>query len=148
MDDIFNQIAFWHWWAFAAVLLIIEMLAPSTFFLWMSIAAVFTGLSMLAFEMGWEIQFLIFSTLSVLSIILSRMYLKKHPIETDEPKLSRRGEQHIGKTYTLDTAIENGSGKVRVGDSYWRVEGNDMPAGIKVRVTAIKGSSFIVEAIE
>jgi len=144
--DILENLVFWHWLAFAAVLLIIEILAPMTFFLWMSIAAGIVGLAMLAFNMSWEIQVLLFSVLSVIAIVASRIYLKKHPIETDDSTLNRRGEQYIGKTYTLEKAIENGVGKVRVGDTLWRVEGDDMPAGEKVTVVSVDGNSFVVDA--
>lgn len=143
-----EEMVFWHWLAFAAVLLIVEILAPMTFFLWMSIAAVVVGLTMLVADISWEIQVLIFSVISVVAIVVSRIYLKKHPIETDDSTLNRRGEQYIGKTYTLENAIQNGVGKVRVGDSLWRVEGEDLEAGQKVTVTGVDGNSFIVKAAE
>lgn len=144
--DFLSDMTFWHWLTIAGALLIVEIFAPMTFFLWMSIAAVITGLLMLVIPMSAEAQVLTFSLLSIVAIIVSRMYLRKNPIQTDDSTLNRRGEQYIGKTYTLVSAIENGVGKVKVGDSLWRVEGNDMPEGNKVTVTGINGNSFIVEA--
>ena len=141
-----EELVFWHWLAFATVLLIIEILAPMTFFLWMSIAAAAVGLVMLVIDINWEAQILLFSVISIVAIVASRIYLKKHPIETDDSTLNRRGEQYIGKTYTLVNPIENGVGKVRVGDTLWRVEGDDMPAGEKVIVTSVDGNSFVVKA--
>ena len=41
------EIDFWHWWIFAVVLVIIEILVPSFFALWMAIAAFMTGLALL-----------------------------------------------------------------------------------------------------
>ena len=76
------------------------------------------------------------------------MYLRSRPIESEDPTLNRRGEQYIGRVYVLEEAIANGRGKVRVGDSIWMVEGDDMPAGEKVRVTDISGITFIVEAAD
>jgi len=146
MDNLFSDVVFWHWWAVAAVLLTIEIVAPSTFFMWMSMAAAVTGAFLLAFDLSWQMQILIFSSLSILSIISGKLYLKRNPIVSDAPRLNRRGEQHIGKTYTLENAIENGSGNVNVGGSLWRVEGSDMPAGEKVTVVSINGNSFVVEA--
>ena len=146
MDSLFAGVVFWHWWAIAAVLLTIEIVAPSTFFMWMSMAAAVTGTFLLAFNLSWQMQILIFSSLSILSIISGKLYLKRNPIQTDDPKLNRRAEQHIGNTYILDKAIENGIGKVRVGGSLWRVEGNDMPAGEKVTVVSVNGNTLVVEA--
>ena len=48
----------------------------------------------------------------------------------------------------LSFAIENGFGKVRVGDSLWRVKGQDAVAGTKVKVTAADGIVLVVEAVD
>lgn len=148
MQQFFEELVFWHWWAFAAILLIAEVALPITFFLWMSIAAAITGLLVFAIDMSWQVQFLSFSVLTVLSIVASRIYLRKNPVENNHSNLNRRGEQHIGKTYTLETGIQNGSGKVRVGDSLWRVEGPELSAGTRVKVNSVNGNSFVVSAAE
>jgi len=145
MQEYLEEIVFWHWWAFAAVLLIAEIALPITFFLWMSVAAAVTGVLVFAVDMGWQVQVLIFSVLSVISIVASRIYIRKNPIQSEDTKLNRRGEKHIGKTYTLETDIRNGSGKVRVGDTLWRVEGPELAAGTRVKVTDVNGNSFVVE---
>jgi len=145
MQEYLEEIVFWHWWAFAAVLLIAEIALPITFFLWMSVAAAVTGVLVFAVDMGWQVQVLIFSVLSVISIVASRIYIRKNPIQSADTKLNRRGEKHIGKTYTLETDIRNGSGKVRVGDTLWRVEGPELAAGTRVKVTDVNGNSFVVE---
>jgi membrane protein implicated in regulation of membrane protease activity len=45
----------------------------------------------------------------------------------------------------VEQAIQNGRGKVRVGDTQWLAEGPDLPAGTRVKVTAAKGSLLVVE---
>jgi membrane protein implicated in regulation of membrane protease activity len=145
MQEFLENAVYWHWLAFAAILLIAEIALPITFFLWMSIAAAITGLLMLGLDMSWQVQLIVFSVLSVISIIASRVYIKNNPIESDDSQLNRRGEQHIGKIYTLDTGIQNGSGKVRVGDSLWRVEGPELAAGTRVKVINVNGNSFVVK---
>lgn len=144
--DFIEAMTPWHWLALAGALLIIEVLAPAAFFLWIGIAAAITGLVFLVVDIDAETQLLIFSVLSVVSIILSRIYLRRNPSKTDSSTLSRRGEQYIGKTYILVTPIKNGVGKAKVEDSLWRVEGEDMPEGTDVTVTGISGSSLIVES--
>ena len=44
----------------------------------------------------------------------------------------------------MTTAIENGVGRVRVGDSDWRATGPDAPAGSRVRVVGADGSTVQV----
>jgi hypothetical protein len=137
---------FWHWWILALALIIAETLLPGTFFLWMGVSALVMGvLAWLIPAMGWETQVMLFAVLSLVAIVGWRMYQRKHPDETDQPSLNRRGEQYIDRVFVLETAIENGFGKVRVGDSLWRVKGDDAAAGTKVRVTAADGIVLVVE---
>ena len=71
-------IDFWHWWVFAIILTTLEIILPSFFALWLGIAAFFTGLLLLLFpDMSWQFQWLLFSLLAVMSIILWRKYYKK-----------------------------------------------------------------------
>jgi len=144
MQEFLENAVYWHWWAFAAILLIAEIALPITFFLWMSIAAAITGVLVLALDMSWQVQLIIFSVLSVITIFASRIYLKRNPIQSDDNQLNRRGEKHIGRIYTLETDISNGVGKARVGDTLWRVEGPELPTGSRIKVTEINGNSFVV----
>ena len=143
------QIDFWYWWIFAVLLVIIEILAPSFFAMWMAIAAFMTGLALLMMpEMAWQIQLFVFALLSVFSIVLWRRYYLKNPILSDEPNLNRRGEQYIGRLVTLQTPIIDGIGKIRLDDSSWKVQGPDCPAGRKVRIVALNNVVFSVEPEE
>ena len=45
----------------------------------------------------------------------------------------------------VEQAIQNGRGKVRVGDTLWQAEGMDAPAGARVKVTATNGNVLVVE---
>ena len=130
----------WHWWVLGVVLLGAEMLAPGVFLLWMGIAAGATGVVVLvAPEMDWRYQFLLFAVLAVASVIAARFYLKRRPIETDRPALNRRGQQYVGRTFTLEEAVENGRGRLHVDDTMWRVIGPDIPAGRQVEVVGVDG---------
>lgn len=140
------QIVFWHWWALGIFLLIVELLAPGMFFIWMGESAFVVGAVLWVMPaLRPEYQFILFSVLSVASIMVFRRYLKRNPIATDRPLLNRRAAQYIGRVFTLDEAIVNGRGKIRVDDSTWRVEGEDCEAGARVRVTEAEGVILKVE---
>jgi membrane protein implicated in regulation of membrane protease activity len=143
-----EQMTYWHWLILAAILIILEVFAPGAFMLWIGIAAGVVGV-LLYFvpTMTWEYQFIVFSIAAVGSIIAWRSYRNKNPITTDEPTLNRRGAQYIGRTFTLDAPITNGVGKIRVDDSTWKIEGNDCPAGTKVKVVGIENTVFRVEVV-
>lgn len=135
----------WHWILAAIVLIILEAFMPATFFLWLAIAAGIVGLALAALpDLGWMVQLVSFGILSVLSLILGRRYLKRHPIATDTPTLNRRGHQYIGRIFTLDQPIVNGTGRLRVDDTTWKVSGRDCAAGIHLRVTGVDGIVLLV----
>ena len=141
-----EQIVFWHWWLAAVVFIVIEIVAPGFVFLWIGVAAGIVGLLLLAVpSMTWQIQFLIFALLSVVTLVAWRAYLRRHPTETDRPALNRRGEQYVERVFTLEEAIVNGHGKLHVDDSTWKIEGEDMPSGAKVRVTGVESTVLKVE---
>ena len=139
-------ITYWHWWVLGIAFVILEIFSPAAFFLWMGIAAGVVGLLLLALpDLSWEWQILAFALLSVAAIALGRSYLKRNPIKTDQPTLNRRGEQYIGRQFTLDEPIVNGVGKLRVDDTSWKINGPECEAGTKVRVTGVDGVVLLVE---
>lgn len=141
-----EDVTFWHWWVLGVTLIILEVFAPGAIFLWLGVAAAVVGLILWIIpSISWEWQLLIFSAISVLSIVLWRRYLKDHPTETDLPRLNRRGEQYVGRTFTLDEPMENGMGKIRVDDTTWKISGNDCGGGTKVKVTGVDGVLLTVE---
>lgn len=144
-----ESLAFWHWWIFAIVMVILETLAPGVIFLWLGLGAAATGVLLLAATgLEWQMQLIVFACLSVVSGLGGRRWVKRNPVETDQPFLNQRGAQYIGNSYMLDRPIENGSGKLRVGDSDWKINGADTPAGSRIKVVGIKGASLVVEPSE
>ena len=140
-----EEVVFWHWWIVAGLLLILELMLPSFFFLWLGIAAAATGFLLLVLpSMSMEWQLVVFAVASVIAVLAWRKYRETRPAESDQPNLNKRGMQYVGRIFTLDRPIENGVGKVVVDDSTWRVKGPDLPAGTHVRVTGVDGVVFIV----
>ncbi len=130
-------------------LLVLELVVPAMFFLWLGVSALVTALVLYLFpEISWQVQFLLFSVLSVASILLSRRLFSNKQIDTELPNLNRRGQQYVGRVFTLVEPITNGYGKISVDDSQWRVTGPALEKGAKVKVTAARGSVFEVEAVQ
>ena len=130
-----------------ALFLFLELLLPAAFFLGMAIAAGLLGLLLLAWpEIPWEWQLIGFSLLAIVTIWGWRRYLWSNPIRSDRPRLNRRGEQYVGRVFTLEHPIVNGRGKLKVDDTTWKVRGEDCPAATRVRVTGVEGVELLVEA--
>jgi len=146
MDEFFSHVVHWTWWIIAVVLIILEVSAPGTFFLWMGVSAGGGGGGLLLVpELAWELQLTLFSTLSVIAILLSRRYLQKN--KGGHSKLSQRGKRYIGRTVTVAEVITNGIGKVQIEDTLWRARGADAAVGEQVKIVAIEGATFEVEGI-
>ncbi len=147
--EILPPLIFWHWFILAVLLVVLEVFAPGVVFLWLAIAAVLTGFVKLATpDLIWEYQFLIFAVLSIISVAAGRLWVRQHPTATDHPTLNRRGERYVGRHFTLQEAIVDGQGKLKVDDTTWKVSGEDMAAGTKVSVTGVDGTALVVEKSE
>lgn len=146
MDEL--QLVYWHWFVLAAGLGAVEILAPGIFFLWLAIASFATGVFALAVpESAEALQITVFGVLAIVLVVLAWKFFKKNPIASDQPLLNVRAAQYVGKSYTLETAIVNGTGRVRIADSTWKVEGPDAPLGALVKVTGFDGPVLKVEKI-
>ena len=140
------EIVFWYWWVLAVGFLAVELLVPGFFFLWLAVSVFVVGSVLLMIPAAsFEVQLLLFSLLAVTSILVWRRYVSAKAQESDQPLLNQRGAQYIGRIFNVVTAIENGQGKIKVGDSLWLVRGEDCPVGSKVKVVAVKGAVFEVE---
>lgn len=136
----------WHWLVLGVVLVILEIFSPGVFFLWLGIAAGLVGLVLAVWPgIDWPYQLLLFAILSLTTVLASRHYFRRFPIGTDEPRLNRRGEQYLGRTFTLTGPIVNGTGRIRVDDTTWKISGPDCPAGSRVRVSGVDGAVLQVD---
>ncbi len=141
------KILFWYWWAFAAVLLVLEMMLPGVVFLFLAIGAGTAGLFLLVMpDLSIELQLLTFAVVSVVAAVGLRKTLRRlQYIDSTPNSLNARGAALVGQTIVLDSPILNGRGRVSLGDGSWSVTGPDMVKGAKVRVTSVNGTELAVE---
>ena len=149
----FSDFGLWNWFILGAALLVVEILAPGVYLLWLGIAAILTGLLSFLLSQtgiwGWQAQVLVFLALSVVCVLIGRRVFPTSGSEdTDEPLLNQRERQLVGRTATLEEPIREGHGRIRLGDTLWRVTGPDLPAGAQVRVTDAAGGRLTVEAVK
>lgn len=140
----------WTWLIIAVVLLVLELVAPALFFLWLGVAALVVGVISFFFEWSWEWQVGTFATLSVIGVVLSRYFFAGKKSETDRPLLNKRSKQLIGRTFTLAGPMQNGRGRARVGDSTWAVEApdaSDAADGARVKVRDARDNVLLVDIV-
>ena len=141
----FGGLGPWNWFILGVVLFVLETLVPGLHFLWFGIAAVIVGCLGLATGVAWQWQFLAFGLISVLTVFWVRKYVRTDATTSDRPDLNVRGQQYVGRSLVVEQAIQNGRGKVRVGDTLWQVEGPDAPVGARVTVKDARGTVLVVE---
>jgi membrane protein implicated in regulation of membrane protease activity len=135
----------WNWLILAVVLLALETVIPGVHFLWFGLAAAVIGIVALGVGVTWPWQVLAFVLLSVIVLFWVRRFVRPDVAISDLPDLNVRGQQYVGRAVVVEQAIENGRGKVRVGDTLWSAEGPDAPAGARVTVTGSEGTVLVVE---
>jgi len=135
----------WSWILLGLVLAGLELISPGVFLIWLGLAAILTGLADGAADLSWQASTLLFAALSVAAVLAGRAISRPALQNDDASALNRRGEALVGRTFTLEAPIAGGEGRVRVGDSSWRITGPDTPAGSAVRVVRVDGSTLVVE---
>ena len=134
------------WWLIAAIILgIVEIFAPGGFFIWIAGAAAVTGIAALLFGMPIAFQLALFALLSLTAVMLGRRWYAANPVRSSDPLLNDRAARLLGETVVVVGAIENGQGRVKVGDSVWSARGPDAPVGAHVRVIGADGTCLRVE---
>lgn len=141
----------WAWVILGVVLLALEIVLPGAYLLWLGIAAVITGLASFLLDGAsfwiWQIQVVAFLILSIISVLIGRrFFLANGANDTDQPLLNQRERQLVGRLAILAEPISEGRGRIRLGDTLWRVTGPDMPAGTRVRVVDVKNGNLEVAA--
>ena len=147
MDFLDGIEAHWIWLTLGLVLAGLEMLVPGVYLIWLAIAAIITGLLTLGLDLSVPMQIVDFVFLALIAAFSARRILRDRPIATTDPLLNRRGAQLVGETAVVTQPIEEGSGRVRLGDSEWIARGPDLAAGTRVRVTGTKGVVLLVEPL-
>jgi inner membrane protein len=150
---VFTELGAWNWMVVGCILLALEIVLPGFFLLWIGLAAIVTGAaSLLPWNSGWwgwEIQALVFVVLAVIFAWLGSKVMSKSRSDPDADLLNQRSAQLIGKLATLTEPIKDGRGRVRIGDTLWRVSGPDLPVGTQVRVKAAAATELelVVEPV-
>lgn len=136
----------WVWIVLGLVLVGSEMLAPGVFLLWFGLAALLTGGVVGLTGIAWQGALLVFAALAIVCVLAGRAVTRRRSDEPDiAAGLNDRGRQLIGKVFRLEATMAGGEGRIRVGDSSWRVTGPELLAGTEVRVVRVDGATLVVE---
>lgn len=137
----------WLWLIGGVLLLIAEVIAPGFFLVFIGAAAMATGLFTLLFGLGTVPELALFALYALLAVMVGRRFYANRASDSADPLLNDRGRRLVGKVVTVVVAVDEHSGRVRVGDSDWSARGGPAAVGERVRITGVDGNCLNVEAI-
>lgn len=146
MTSMFVTLGTWNWLIVGLLLIGVEVLAPGVFMLWLGLAALLVGLLSFAVDLHWQTQILLFAVFAAAAVPVWRRLARRSKAETSNPFLNRRSDALVGRVFTLEKPIQDGSGTVRIDDTIWRITGPDTPAGSRIRVVKADGAMLTVAA--
>jgi hypothetical protein len=145
LTDFLLNLGAWNWFIVGVALFVLETIVPGVHFVWFGLAAMIVGALGLAIDIAWEWQLITFAIISCITVFFARRYSAPDVAGSDEPDLNLRAAQYVGRVVTVEEAIADGRGKVRVGDTLWPAQGGDAPQGARVKITGTHGTVLLVE---
>jgi len=130
------------WFIAGLVLIIVEIFAPGFVIVWFGIGALGAGV-VAVLGGGYALQFITFFAISIVSLVLTKMFMKK---KEEEPGLRVGAERLIGKSGKVVKAIApNEFGEVKVEGDIW-IAGSDteIAVGEWVIVEKLEGAHVVV----
>ena len=117
MAEMFSTLGTWNWLIFGFILMALELLAPGVFMFWLGLAALLVGLLSFAINPSWQTQLLMFAVFAVAAVPAWRHFARSASSRSvSNPFLNRRTEALVGREFTLEKPIVDGSGTVRIDD--------------------------------
>ncbi|MGB7405430.1 MAG: NfeD family protein [Pacificimonas sp.] len=135
----------WGWTAMGILLFVLELVIPGVFFMWLGFAALATGLTTLTLGLDLAGQLVSFAVYSIVAVTAGRRFFQRNPGIRSQTTVNALESRYIGKEVRVVEAIEDGRGRVQLGDAPWIAEGDDVPVGTRMRVTAVDGNVLRVE---
>jgi len=137
-----HRLAALGWLIGGLVLCAVETLVPGAFFIWIGAAAAIVGAVGYFLPLSLVAQLILFGAFVAGLVVIGRRVYGSFAAQPG-PLPQSRAHAMIGADFFLDEPIVRGFGRIRVGDSSWRVAGPDCPAGGKVRVVAVENGSLL-----
>ena len=100
--------------------------------------------------MDWRFQVILFAIMAVITSVSWQVWLRKNPTKSDHPTLNVRGAAFIGRRITLAEPLENGRGRIEIGDGWWivsSIDGQNLSAGADVEVVDSDGGTLTIKPV-
>jgi membrane protein implicated in regulation of membrane protease activity len=139
----------WLWMYAGMALMLLELAAPGFVIFFFGLAAMSVGIGRFifgeAFTMNWQLA--VFSTLSILYLVVLRKWFKS--VFAGGKEESKLADEYVGRNGKVLAAINPpNAGRVVIGDSEWDATANcAIEAGSDVKVIARNNLTVVVEKV-
>ncbi len=134
----------WVWGIVGIALLILEVLAPGFFLVFLGAAAIATGLFTLMFDLGIAPQLVLFVIYTVLAVLIGKRWYGEPDTPNALGGLNDPAKRLVGKTATVVDPIDEHGGRVKLGDSEWSARGGPAATGDRVEIVNVEGNCLLV----
>lgn len=137
----------WYWLIAAALLLILEIIIPGIFLIWLGLGAALVGLFLLlapGADPAWQLLAL---AVSICIAVAAGLKWQKKLLHRQPQSLNLGLEGFIGRSARVSQAFVHGQGRVYLEDSTYAAVCNSaaLSEGLPVVVTAVDGGLLVVE---
>lgn len=150
MDGLSPQDYPWIWIGFGILAMVLEFIVPGMFIFFVGFSMTVTGLLILWIPLSTVFQFLIFSLISIFSIVFGSAFLKKlFPSEVSQDRMIKDDYVNQIVAVTEDILVNQKGGRVRFHGTDWDAYSTTerIPQGEKVRIISRDNLTYIVERI-
>ena len=147
MDSEFFMRPDLFWFFIGLAFLLLELVIPGFVIIFFGIGAWITSLVCLIANPGLDLQIIIFSVTSILSLLLFRKMLAKKFFKEGGDSPETLADEFLGKDAVAKEAIKSGEkGKVEFKGTLWTATAvDDIKAGQTVIITEKESINFIVK---
>ncbi len=134
----------WLWAIGGVLLLILEVLAPGFFLVFLGAAAIATGLFTLMFDLGIAPQMVLFVIYTSLALMIGKRWYGEPDAPNALGGLNDPAKRLVGKTATVVDPVDEHGGRVKLGDSEWSARGGPAATGDRVEIVSVDGNCLLV----
>jgi inner membrane protein len=137
----------WQWTILAAALALAELVLPGSYLIFIALGAAATAAIDAIWGLSFEGELGCFAAASAVSCLVGFFVYRRfnHPQDGDGP-LNRKDQSMVGARGIVFVALNNGQGKVKLGDTVWLAKGPNLPEGAPVVVRSARDAWVTVEA--
>lgn len=150
MEWLDANVAYWHWLVVGILLALLEILVPSFFMLWLGISAALVAGVLLAFEISFTQQLLLWI---ILSIITTTLWFKLISPKMRDKSFSGMAKEaiigQVGQVITFNPDTSQGTIRFHVpilGSSEWQyISDDELKTGDRARISELSGNKLIIK---